>query len=492
MEYIRGADRHQSLLFPETLDEYVTGDNPVRFIDAYIEGLELEKMGFTHTRLATTGRPPYRPQDLLKLYVYGYLHKIRSSRALERETHRNIELLWLLGKLQPDFKTISDFRKNNTEPLKAVCSEFIVLCKRLDVFGGQLVAIDGSKFEAGNHSSRSYSHKGLEQALATTKERLQDWLEELERADRKEYDGHSGQEMAQKIAQLQTHKAELEQLRTQMEDSGQAGGSLTDSDSRIMRTDHGGRDVCYNVQIAVDSKHKLIVAHQVSGEHTDLHQLLPMARQAKAVLGVDSLELVADKGYYNEQHIVGCQAEQITCYITAPKHNGGQTSGIFPKHAFSYLPDRDSYQCPAGELLAYKSTVDKGGKRIRIYETSACQNCPLRSQCTTAKRGNRRVYRWQYAPIIEAMKARMKADPAKIRLRAHLVEHPFGTLKRAMGQGYFLTRGLHRVSAEMSLSVLAYNLKRMLHIIGTKRLIEAVLSTARSGDQMFVGFGLQG
>lgn len=382
--------------------------------------------------------------------------------------------MWLLGKLQPDFKTIADFRKNNTEPIKAVCTEFIVLCKQMQLFGGELVAIDESKFEAVNHSSRSYTRKGLQQALAATGKQLQEWLERLDTTDRKEQGGELKESLGQKIAQLETYRNKLEQLGERMEDCEQTGGSLTDPDSRKMRTGHGGSDVCYNVQIAVDSKHKLIVAHDVNSEHTDLHQLLPMARQAKQMLGVDSVEVTADKGYYNQQQIVDCQTNQITCYVSAPQGNGGQTSEIFSKKDFTYLPALDGYRCPAGEFLPYKSTVNKGGKRTRVYETSACQRCPLRRRCTTAKKGNRRMYRWMHEGVIEAMKDRVRQNPGKIKLRGQLVEHPFGTLKRAMGHGYFLTKGLEKVSAEMSLSVLVYNMKRVLNIVGVERLLEAV------------------
>lgn len=488
MDYIQGADRHQTLLFPQTLDEYVSPDNPVRFIDVYVDQLDLVRLGFTHARLASTGRPPYRPQDLLKLYIYGYLHKIRSSRALERETHRNIELLWLLAKLQPDFKTIADFRKNNTDPLKAVCSEFIGVCRHLDLFGGELVAIDGSKFEAVNHSGRSYTRKGLEQALAATGEQLQQWLEQLDQADRQDDSGPSAGDIVEKITQLEAAQAELNQLRERMAESGQPGVSLTDPDSRTMCTGHGGRDVCYNVQIAVDSKHKLIVAHQVSSEHTDLHQLAGMARQAKAALQTDTLQVTADKGYYNEQQIITCQDEHITCYIPAPQHNGGQTSDIFSKKDFTYDSAVDGYRCPAGELLAYKSTVEKNAKRTRIYETSACQRCALRRLCTTAKRGNRRMYRWVHAGRIEAMQEQLRDNPEKITLRSQLAEHPFGTLKRAMGHGYFLTRGIERVSGEMSISVLAYNMKRVLTIMGTKKLMEAVGAMQKPAQHFFALF----
>lgn len=482
MDYIQGADRHQTHLFPASLEEYVTPDNPVRFIDLYVESLDMNQLGFTHARLASTGRPPYRPQDLLKLYIYGYLHRIRSSRGLERETHRNIELLWLLGKLQPDFKTIADFRKNNSEPLKNVCAEFVLLCKNMDLFGGELVAIDGSKFEAVNHSGRSYTRKGLQQAIITIGEQLQGWLEQLDQADGQEGREESSESIQQKIAQLQARRAELEALREQIEQAGQTGGSLTDPDSRKMRTGHGGHDVCYNVQIATDSKHKLIVAHGVSNDQNDVHQLLPMARQAKAILAVETLEVTADTGYYNEQDIAKCEQEHIACYVPSPKYAAGKTSEIFTESEFNYHRELDAYQCPAGQLLPYKSTVNVRGKRARIYESSACQRCPLRSRCTTAKRGNRRMYRWLHQGLIEAINERTRQHPEKVTLRKQLVEHPFGTLKRAMEHGYFLTKGLEQVSAEMSLSVLAYNMKRVLNIMGIKQLMEAVMAMKKSAS----------
>lgn len=472
MDFIRPANREQATLFPEVLDDYIDPDHPVRFIDAYVDALDLKQLGFTHTQLATTGRPPYRAQELLKLYVYGYLHGLRSSRGLQREARRNVELMWLLGKLQPDFKTIANFRKDNTKALQAACAEFIALCKRMEVFGGQLIAIDGSKFDAVNHSSRSYSREGLEQALTAINEQLAEWLQELDQADREEPASDDKESMRQKIAALQAQKQQLETLG----EGEQPGGSLTDPDARLMRTGHGGRDVCYNVQIAVDSKHKLIVAHQVSNEHTDLHQLLPMTLRAKAALGVDTIEVVADKGYYNEQQIVACEKQGVSCYVPQAKANGGQTTGIYPKEAFSYDRYSDSYLCPAGQRLTYKSTVTKSDKETRIYETSACSACPLRARCTSAKRGNRRMYRWKYAPIIEAVKARLEASPHKMAQRAQLVEHPFGTLKRAMAHGYFLTKSLEKVSAEMGLSVLAYNLKRMLNIVGVRRLLAAAMA----------------
>lgn len=489
MNYIQGLDRKQTLLFPQTLDEYVTQENPVRFIDAYVEQLDMLALAFTHAQLAATGRSPYRPQDMLKLYLYGYLNKIRGTRPLEEETYRNVELMWLLGKLHPDFKTIADFRKNNTDAIKSVCKEFTLLCKQLKLFDGELVGIDGSKFEAVNHSGRSFTGKGLASEIAAAEQQVQAWLEELDQADQSTPEAPAGA-LAEKIAALQAEKEHLGRLREELDASGETGISLTDPDSRKMRTGHGGHDVCYNVQIAVDSKHKLILAHQVSNEQNDLHQLLPMAEQAKAVLGVESLEVTADKGYYNEQHIQACESRQIACYIPAPAYDGGQTSGIFSEDEFTYLPGRDAYRCPAGQLLGYKSTVEKAGKRTRIYESPACQRCPLRSQCTKAKKGNRRIYRWIHKGVIEAVNARNKAHPEKMKRRGQLVEHPFGTLKRAMQQGYFLTRGLEQVRGEMSLSILAYNMKRVLHIVPLKELMEAVAAMSQLTDRFQPRFWL--
>lgn len=317
MEHKRGKDRSQSVLFPEIVDEYVSAENPVRFIEAYVESLDLVGLGFQHARVAETGRPPYHPGDMLKLYIYGYLNRTRSSRELEKATHRNVEVMWLLRKLQPDFKTIADFRKDNTEALKRVCREFTLLCKKLNLFGGELVAIDGSKFSAVNHNSRSYTKAKLQGLLRQIDEKIERYFTRLESEDTTEDAARIGEKhsLREHIANLQEHKAELEELQNTLNESGETQITLTDPDSRMMRTGHQGKDVCYNVQIAVDAKHKLIVANDVTNELNDLHQLSMMAQAAKEILGVEHLDVTADKGYYNETQIDQCEQGNISCYI---------------------------------------------------------------------------------------------------------------------------------------------------------------------------------
>lgn len=477
MSYIQGIERNQSLLFPELVEDYVEENNSVRFIDAYVDTLDLRELGFTHAQTTATGRPPYCPADLLKLYVYGYLNKVRSSRLLEQQTHRNIEVMWLLRKLQPDFKTIADFRKNNTEGLKKVCREFTLLCKKLNLFGGELVAIDGSKFSAVNHDSRTYTKKKLQRLLKEIDEKIETYFGQVDSADMAESTvavRETPHVLREHIAQLQKHKAELEELQKTLNNSNETQISLTDPDSRLMTTGKHGNDVCYNVQIAVDSKYKLIVTHDLTNEANDLHQLYPMAQSAKEVLGVEHLDATADKGYYNETQIAQCEQENISCYIPEPEKSQNKALGLYTDRDFRYDATSDCYICPANEQLTKRSETIKGKKQTGVYATSACQGCRLRSQCTRSKRSGRRIYRWVNKHVIEEMRKRMAHYPEKARQRKEIVEHPFGTLKHGMNHGYFLLRGIKKVAAEFSMSVLVYNMKRVLNIMGVATLIAAL------------------
>lgn len=476
MSYIHGIDREQSLLFPELVEDYVEAHNPVRFIDAYVDSLNFGELGFTHAQSKATGRPPYSPADFLKLYVYGYLNKTRSSRLLEQQTHRNIEVMWLLRKLQPDFKTIADFRKDNTEALKKVCREFTLLCKKLNLFGGELVAIDGSKFNAVNHDSRTYTKKKLQRLLKEIDEKIETYFSQVDSADMAESTvalRETPHILREHIAHLQEHKAELEELQKYLNESGEVQVSLTDPDSRLMTTGKHGNDVCYNVQIAVDAKHKLIIAHDLTNEANDLHQLTPMAHSAKEILEVEHLDVVADKGYYNETQIAQCEQENITCYIPEPEKSQNKALGLYTDRDFQYDATNDCYFCPANEQLTKRSESIKGKKQTGVYATSACKGCHLRSQCTRSKQG-RRIYRWINEHVIEEMRKRMAHYPEKARQRKEIVEHPFGTLKHGMNHGYFLLRGIKKVAAEVSMSVLVYNMKRVLNILGVATLISAL------------------
>jgi len=488
MSYIQGIEREQSLLFPELVEDYVEGNNPVRFIDAYVDSLNLGELGFTHASSKTTGRPPYRPSDLLKLYVYGYLNKTRSSRLLEQQTHRNIEVMWLLRKLQPDFKTIADFRKENTDALKKVCREFTLLCKKLNLFGGELVAIDGSKFNAVNHDSRTYTKKKLQRLLKEIDEKIETYFGQIDSADIAESTvalREAPHIIREHIAHLKEHKAELEELQKYLNESGEVQVSLTDPDSRMMTTGKHGNDVCYNVQIAVDAKHKLIIAHDLTNEANDLHQLTPMAHSAKEILEVEHLDITADKGYYNETQIAQCEQENIACYIPEPEKSQNKALGLYTDRDFQYDATNDCYLCPASERLTKRSEMIKGKKQTGVYATSACKGCSLRSQCTRSKQG-RRIYRWVNKRVIEEMRKRMVDYPEKARQRKEIVEHPFGTLKHGMNHGYFLLRGIQKVEAEVSMSVLVYNMKRVLNIMGVATLIAALRAMSRSILSFFV------
>jgi len=490
MGHKRGINREQSVLFPEVLDEYISNENPVRFIDAYVDSLDVEQMRFHHAKPAERGRPPYHPGDLLKLYLYGYLNRIRSSRELEKATQRNVEVMWLLRRLAPDFKTIADFRKDNTETMKKVCHEFTLLCKKLDLFGGELVGIDGSKFSAVNHNSRSYTKQKLQQFINQIDEKIKTYFTRLESADITEGNQRAMQQgaLCEHITHLQEHKAELEELQKTLMESGETSLSLTDPDSRLMVTGKHGNDVSYNVQIAVDAKHKLIVASDVTNEANDLHQLSPLAQAAKEILEVERLDVTADKGYYNGTQIAECEQQNISCYIPEPKKSQNKALGLYTDKDFRYDPEGDTYFCPANQRLSFHYRTIKGNKEVRVYETSCCKQCLLRSQCTRSRSYNRRIYRWVHEDIIEAMRERMSCHPDIRSKRKELVEHPFGTIKHWMNHGYFLMRGKKKVAAEVSMSVLVYNMKRVMNILGVPLLLEKLRTLLANAYLSFCDF----
>ena len=477
MDYIRGTARNQVILFPETVEDYITADNPVRFIDAFVASLNLSELGFARAQPAETGRPAYDPGDLLRLYLYGYLHRVRSSRMLEREAKVNLEVMWLLGKLSPDFKTIADFRRDNLAAIKRVCREFTLLCRKLQLFGGELVAVDGSKFKAVNGRRRNFSERRLKKSIQALDEKISTYLRSLDAADANDPDPDrappSAADLRAKIATLRERKAKYEALHSKLKASGAKQVSLTDRDARSMIVHFNSTDVCYNVQTAVDEKHQLIVAHEVTNDPTDHAHLAEMAVRAKAMLEVAQLEVVADRGYYDGAEVKQCAAAGITSYIPKPITSVNQKRGLFTKQDFIYDEEKDCYRCPAGEQLTYRYESFELNRQIRYYTTSKCLNCPLKAQCTTNSRG-RRITRWVDEKFLEDMARRVRARPELMRRRQQLSEPPFGTIKRAMNQGYFLMRGLDKVGAEMSLTVLSYNLKRAINILGVEKLIEAV------------------
>jgi transposase len=474
MPHLQGVSRDTTLLFPPALDDYIAADNPVRFIDAFVDQLDLHALGFQGVVAAVEGRPAYSPMDLLKLYIYGYLNRVRSSRSLEREAHRNVEVIWLLKKLTPDHKTIADFRKIHATALQPVCREFGELCKALELFGGEWVAIDGSKFLAVNSRAHNFSQEKLKQALQAIEAKLQRYLAELAAPDASapEVTPTSAEALQEKIAQLQTRQVHYQQLQQQLARSGETQLSLIDPDSRSMPA-RQGTVVAYNVQTAVDSKHKLIVAHDVTNAVTDQNQLAGMACRAKAVLGVETLAAIADQGYFDGAEVKRCLEAGITPYVAKPHTSVNELRGLYTKADFTYDASRDVYRCPQGAELPFRFETIEAGRLTRYYRTAACHRCPAQALCTRSKDG-RRIKRWTDEHLLEAMAERVAANPSLMKLRKTLAEHPFGTLKRGMNQGYFLLRRLVKVRGEMALSVLAYNLKRVITILGVAKLIAAV------------------
>src|SRR6266446_3797207 len=465
MDYIRGVTRNQVILFPETVEDYITEDNPVRFIDAFAAGLDLAELGFTRASPAETGRPAYDPGDLLRLYLYGYLNRVRSSRMLEREAKVNLEVMWLLGKLTPDFKTVADFRRDNLAAIKAVCREFTLLCRKLKLFGGELVAIDGSKFKAVNNRRRNFNAARLTKAIKAIEEKISGYLDDLDKADAADTDPDepppSAAELRAKIKTLQQRKTKYQALHEGLQASGAKQVSLTDADARSMVMHHGSTEVGYNVQTAVDEKHQLIVEHEVTNDPTDHAHLAEMALRATETLGVEQLEVVADMGYYDGAEVKQCAEAGIIAYIPKPLTSVNQKRGLFTKQDFVYEEAKDCYRCPAGEELTYRYESFEQNRLIRYYTTSKCRDCPLKARCTTNQRG-RRISRWVDEKLLEDMARRVRARPEVMRRRQQLSEPPFGTIKRAMGHGYFLMRGLNKVGAEMSLTILSYNIKRVI------------------------------
>ena len=501
MPHVQGVSREAAILFPPSLDEYITADNPVRFIDAFVDSLDLSALGFARVVCAETGRPAYHPGDLLKLYVYGYLNRVRSSRLLERETRRNVEVMWLLKKLMPDHKTIADFRAQQREAIQKVCREFTVLCRAWDLFGGELVAIDGSKFQADNSRKRNYTQASLKKRLSQIKQRIEDYLHELDEADTQAapLKPVTADELRAKIEQLRARQTKYEAIQQQLAASGDSQLSLTDPDSRSMPAGQGTL-VAYNVQTAVDAKHHLTVEHAVTNAVTDQGQLLPMAQAAQATLGVETFDVVTDKGYYDGAQVGDCDDLGITVYMAKPHTSANRKQGLFTKEDFRYDAESDLYRCPANQELTYRFSTVEADRPMRYYETSTCRTCPIKPQCTRNKE-NRRITRAEYEGALDRMARRVREHPDKIKLRQQLAEHPFGTLKRWWSQGYFLCRGLKKVKVEMSLSVLAYNLRRAtlaptawaqcgVNILGVPKLLEAL--RARGAGPRHISLSMPG
>jgi transposase len=465
----------QSALFPERLEDWIHEDSTVRIIDAFVDELDLRKLGFDRADPAATGRPAYHPATLLKIYVYGYLNRVQSSRRLETEAQRNLELIWLTRRLTPDFKTIADFRRDNGDAIGKVCKEFVLLCRRLKLFTDGIVAIDGSKFKAVNNRDKNFTDRKLQARIEQLEDSIKRYLVELDRADRDATAVLPSRvaHLKEKIAKVKQQMHTLGQIGEQMKASEDGQISLTDPDARSMATSGRGTGIVgYNVQTAVDAKHHMIVAHEVTNVGHDRDQLANMAKLAKAATGERKLIALADRGYYEGYEILACEQAGIATLVPKPLTSNNAAEGLFDKRDFAYDERRDEYRCPAGQIAIYRSTRIENGKTLHRYWSSACPACPMKPQCTTGS--NRRITRWEHESVLDMVQERLDGAPEAARLRRQTVEHVFGTLKAWMGTSHFLTKTLPRVRTEMSLQVLAYNLKRAIKILGTGPLIAAI------------------
>jgi transposase len=470
--FIEGENRFQSTLFPESLEDYIAEDNAIRVVDAFVGKLDLQELGFGRAEPSATGRPGYQPATLLKIYVYGYLNRIQSSRRLERESHRNVELIWLSGRLMPDFKTIADFRKDNRKAIRRVCMEFVGVCRELKLFSATLVAIDGSKFKAVNSRDKNFTKKSIKRRLQKTQANIDRYLAKLDAADQEEPEIRevTAAELKQKIASMEAKMEQLQGYEAEVEAHPDKQVSLTDPDSRSMMKAGGGSQVGYNVQTAVDSKHHLIAAHEVTNAPSDRSQLSSMADQAKTALGAKTLTVIADPGYYKGEEIVDCYEADITALVPKVDTSGKRAKGQYTRSDFIYDADQDEYVCPAKQRMTYRFTTEDKGKQMRAYMTNRCGSCALKAKCRSGK--ERRIKRWEKEHLLEAADALLKKQPDAMRQRKRLVEHPYGTIKHWMGSTHFLMKRLPNVQAEMSLHVLAYNLRRAINVLGVAKIMQ--------------------
>ena len=459
---------------PESLDDYVGAENPVRFIDAFVDGLDLAAAGFGRVLPKATGRPGYSPGDLLKLYIYGYLNRIRSSRRLEAETHRNVEVIWLLRHLKPDFKTIADFRRDNRNAFRPVFRQFVLLCRQLNLFGGELLAVDGTRIKAVNNKDRNFTRASLTEFIKVADAKLDEYLQRLDTSDAAEQraGGSRVKNLAEKVAALSQRRKRCQEMLAQLDRTGEDQISLTDPDSRAMAA-HTKVAVGYNIQVAVDIKHKLIVEQQVTNQVVDMGLLTKTAEPAKEVLGVERIAVVADRGYFKIEDIEACEKAGIEPYVPRPQRGPSVRAGLFRKDEFEYDAESDEIICPGGQRLRpYSSSVLRGLKKINYANKQACRDCPIRSRCTN--NSFRSVSRMENEAVLDRMQARLAQRPDVLEQRREAAEHPFGTIKQWMNQGAFLMRGLQKVRGEFSLTALAYNVRRVLNIVSFTELMIAV------------------
>lgn len=474
--FVEGEDRRQATLLPDCLDDYVTEDNPVRVVEAFIDELDLAALGFAGIVPEMTGRPSYHPATLLKIYLYGYLNRIPSSRRLERETQRNLELMWLTGRLMPDFKTIADFRRDNGPAIRAACAQFVVLCRQFNLFTRAVVAIDGSKFKAVNNRDKNFTVAKVAKRIEQVEGSIAHYLAALDRADRQDSDVAEARtsRLKEKIDSLRRQMQSLQEMEKQVEAAPDSQISLTDPDARSMATSGKGTGlVGYNVQMAVDAEHHLIVAHEVTNVGNDRTQLVSMGQKALDATGCEEITALADRGYFNGEEVLACEGTGVVPCVPKTLTSGNTKRGLFTGQDFVYDAEKDRYTCPAGQHLTKGKVRSDRRDNIDHYRNlTACLTCALKPRCTPDK--IKRVKRWEHEGVLDKMQARLERMPEAMRIRRQTVEHPFGTIKAWMGSTHFLTRTLEKVKTEMSLHVLAYNLKRMINILGVGPLMKAL------------------
>jgi transposase len=473
--FIEGEDRSQVTLLPECLDDFIGEDNPVRVVDVFVDELDLPALGFQGIEPAETGRPSYHPAVLLKIYIYGYLNRVQSSRRLERECQRNIELMWLTGRLAPDFKTIADFRRDNGRGIRNACSQFVMVCRKLKLLADGVVAVDGSKFKAVNNRDRNFTPHKLQQRMKQIQESIDRYLEALDTADRTqpaELPAKTAR-IQDKLAKLRRQMSDLHQVQEQLQQQPDQQLSLTDPDARSMATSGRGTGIVgYNVQIAADTTHHLIVAHDVLNVDHDRTALSSMAGKAQDALGRKGIELIADRGYYKGPEILDSEKAGVNTYIPKPMTSGSKAQGRFSKADFVYIAKADEYRCPAGQRMHHGFDVVEDGLTMHVYARYGCGDCPMKAQCTTSN--SRKIRRWEHEDVLDAMQRRLDRNPEAMKIRRRTVEHVFGTLKHWMGSTHFLMKTLEHVPTEVSLHVLAYNMKQVIGLLGVEKALNAM------------------
>ena len=474
MRYIEGVNRKRKISFPEYIDDYITENNQVRVIDAFVDSLNLDELCFKKAEEISTGRPGYNPADMLKLFLYGYMTRNTSSRRLEAEVGRNIELMWLLRKLKPDHRTIAEFRKQNKEAIQKVFHQLVALCKDWDLFGMEVVAVDGSKFRACNSKKNNFSKKNLARKIKYIDEKLDEYMSEFDQNDASEVSNRAldKEEIKKRVKELRRRKETYQKYQDELEEKGINEISTTDLDARLMAVNNNGVDVCYNVQTVVDSKHKLVVDCNVINNPTDHGQLGEMAGRAKKLFEVDSIKALADKGYYNADDLKACEKEGIITYVAKQVFSNATGEREFYSDKFEYNREKDVYICPAGyELSCSIKRITEKTKRLNYKNNKACGQCEYKDLCTESKNG-RVIARTIDQDFLDTVDQRTSENKELYKTRQMIVEHPFGTIKRGWGLSYFLTRGTESVKTEASLAFLAYNMKRVINILGVKKIVK--------------------